>query len=142
MSPGEEPPFHVHQSEDEWFYLLDGKVTFHVGGENYPSAAGAFVSFSAPHPPHVHRRIAFCPFSGLEYACGFEHMFELAPQTPEDAARALQAYGMDAFGGKPSNECCRLVYRPLLVAERSRAEGSDPGILEAGVSLSARVATG
>ena len=45
MSPGEEPPFHVHQNEDEWFYLLDGKVTFHVGGENYPSAAGAFVSF-------------------------------------------------------------------------------------------------
>ncbi len=32
IHPGEEPPLHVHRSEDEWFYLIEGEVTFHVGG--------------------------------------------------------------------------------------------------------------
>jgi len=45
IHPGEEPPLHVHKNEDEWFYLLQGEVTFHVGGENYAGAVGSFVSF-------------------------------------------------------------------------------------------------
>src|SRR4051794_24817461 len=33
MSPGEEPPFHVHKNEDEWFFVTQGEVSFHVGDE-------------------------------------------------------------------------------------------------------------
>src|ERR1700738_5170893 len=51
IHPGEEPPLHVHKNEDEWFYLLDGEMTFHVAGENYSGTPGTFVSFprGIPH---------------------------------------------------------------------------------------------
>src|SRR5581483_2606713 len=51
MSPGDEPPVHVHRNEDEWLYVLEGAVTFHVGGEDHFGQAGAFVSFprGIPH---------------------------------------------------------------------------------------------
>ena len=26
IGPGDEPPLHVHESEDEWFYLLEGEL--------------------------------------------------------------------------------------------------------------------
>jgi hypothetical protein len=32
---------------------------------------------------------------------GFERMFELGPKTPEDAVRALKAFGMEVVGPQP-----------------------------------------
>jgi hypothetical protein len=32
---------------------------------------------------------------------GFEHMFELAPRTPEEAERAMTAFGMTVVGPHP-----------------------------------------
>jgi quercetin dioxygenase-like cupin family protein len=36
-------PLHVHHAEDEWFYVLEGELTFWVGGETYTAGAGGFV---------------------------------------------------------------------------------------------------
>jgi quercetin dioxygenase-like cupin family protein len=36
-------PLHVHHREDEWFYVLDGELTFWVGGEVVNASAGSFV---------------------------------------------------------------------------------------------------
>jgi quercetin dioxygenase-like cupin family protein len=36
-------PLHVHHHEDEWFYVIDGELTFWVGGQVITAAAGAFV---------------------------------------------------------------------------------------------------
>jgi quercetin dioxygenase-like cupin family protein len=36
-------PLHVHQREDEWFYVLEGELTFWVGGDVIVAPAGAFV---------------------------------------------------------------------------------------------------
>jgi quercetin dioxygenase-like cupin family protein len=36
-------PLHVHRREDEWFYVLDGELTFWVGGETIVAPAGSFV---------------------------------------------------------------------------------------------------
>jgi len=36
-------PLHVHGEEDEWFYVLEGELTFWVGGEVIDAAAGSFV---------------------------------------------------------------------------------------------------
>jgi quercetin dioxygenase-like cupin family protein len=36
-------PLHVHHREDEWFYVLDGELTFWVGGEVVDAPAGSFV---------------------------------------------------------------------------------------------------
>jgi len=36
-------PLHVHHREDEWFYVIEGELTFWVGGKVIKAAAGAFV---------------------------------------------------------------------------------------------------
>ena len=36
-------PMHVHRREDEWFYVLEGELTFWVGGTVTVAPAGAFV---------------------------------------------------------------------------------------------------
>jgi quercetin dioxygenase-like cupin family protein len=36
-------PLHVHEREDEAFYVLDGEMTFWVGGQVTKATAGAFV---------------------------------------------------------------------------------------------------
>ena len=38
--PGLEAPLHVHYTEDEGFYVLEGSVTITVGGETVELAAG------------------------------------------------------------------------------------------------------
>ena len=36
-------PLHVHHREDEWFYVLEGALTFWVGGEVVEARAGSFI---------------------------------------------------------------------------------------------------
>jgi quercetin dioxygenase-like cupin family protein len=36
-------PLHVHHREDEWFYIIDGELTFWVGGNIINAPAGSFV---------------------------------------------------------------------------------------------------
>ncbi len=46
-----ETPCHVHHAEDEAFYVLDGRFTFHVGREVLPAPTGAF-AFLPKDVPH------------------------------------------------------------------------------------------
>ena len=48
---GGEPPMHVHHAEDEAFYVLGGRFTFHVGNQVLPAPAGtlAFLPKDIPH---------------------------------------------------------------------------------------------
>jgi quercetin dioxygenase-like cupin family protein len=41
--PGPGSPLHVHSREDEWFYVIDGELTFWVGGQVIKAPAGTFV---------------------------------------------------------------------------------------------------
>jgi len=101
ISPGDEPPLHVHKNEDEWFYMLDGEVTFHAGGESHLGGVGAFVHFprGIPHTFTVESPTA--RFLLMNTPGGFERMFELAPKTGDDAVRALNAYGVEVVGPHP-----------------------------------------
>jgi quercetin dioxygenase-like cupin family protein len=36
-------PLHVHHREDEWFYVIEGALTFWVGGRVIEAPAGSFV---------------------------------------------------------------------------------------------------
>lgn len=100
MSPGEEPPLHIHKNEDEWLYVLEGAMTFHVGGQNHPrkmkrsfrSRAGSGTPSASKHRKPV--------FRIMNTSGGFERMFELAPKARK-AARALTAFGMDVVGPHP-----------------------------------------
>ena len=53
LSPrGGGSPLHVHHNEDEWFYVIDGELTFWVGGEVIVAPAGSFV-FGPRDVPHT-----------------------------------------------------------------------------------------
>ena len=40
---GEEPPDHIHSTEDEIFYVLEGALSFRCDGEEFDANAGALV---------------------------------------------------------------------------------------------------
>jgi quercetin dioxygenase-like cupin family protein len=88
LHPGEEPPLHIHKNENEWLYVLDGQMTFHVAGEQYSASAGSFVSFPRDIPHTFTIESAAARFLVVNTPGGFERMFELGPKTPEEAARA------------------------------------------------------
>jgi quercetin dioxygenase-like cupin family protein len=44
VAPGAGPPPHTHTREVESFYVIDGEVTFTLGGEQKTGSAGTFVS--------------------------------------------------------------------------------------------------
>ncbi len=103
IHPGEEPPLHVHRNEDEWFYMIEGDVSFHVGGETFRGKTGAFVSFprGIPHTFTVESKSA--RFMVMNTPGGFERMFERNPKTPEEAEKALVEFGMEMVGPHPRN---------------------------------------
>ena len=45
-------PLHVHRREDEWFYVLEGGLTFWVGGRTIAAPAGSFV-YGPRDVPHT-----------------------------------------------------------------------------------------
>lgn len=45
-------PLHVHSREDEWFYVIEGELTFWVGGKVVVAPAGTFV-FGPKGIPHT-----------------------------------------------------------------------------------------
>jgi quercetin dioxygenase-like cupin family protein len=49
--PGGGPPLHIHVTEDEYFVVLEGELTFYVGGAIVKASAGesAFVPRGVPH---------------------------------------------------------------------------------------------
>lgn len=49
--PGAEAPLHVHQREDEAFWILDGDVTFEVGDTKFEATKGDF-AFGPRDIPH------------------------------------------------------------------------------------------
>lgn len=40
VAPGGGPPPHIHQFEDETFYMLEGTATFHAGGQTIHARTG------------------------------------------------------------------------------------------------------
>jgi quercetin dioxygenase-like cupin family protein len=45
-------PWHTHPDEDEWFYVLEGEVTFYVGDARLALSAGSF-AFGPRGVPHT-----------------------------------------------------------------------------------------
>jgi quercetin dioxygenase-like cupin family protein len=49
---GSGSPLHVHRNDDEWFYVIEGEVTFWVGGEVTVAGSGSFV-YGPRDVPHT-----------------------------------------------------------------------------------------
>jgi mannose-6-phosphate isomerase-like protein (cupin superfamily) len=49
-SIGAGPPLHVHDREDECFYVLDGELSVRCGGDAFDAVAGSFVFLPRGRP--------------------------------------------------------------------------------------------
>jgi quercetin dioxygenase-like cupin family protein len=51
VPPGGGPPPHVHSREEESFYVLEGEITFEIGGQTRVATAGTFANMpvGVPH---------------------------------------------------------------------------------------------
>src|SRR3954447_20302940 len=50
VPPGGGPPPHVHSREEEGFYVLEGVITFQIGGERLVAEAGTFANMPVGTP--------------------------------------------------------------------------------------------
>ena len=86
-------PRHVHQNEDELFYVLEGEHVFEVGGQEFHVQAGATV-FGPRGVPHSHRRVVLRTgrFLTLVSPAGFEGFFRELAEAERSGAQMDAAY--------------------------------------------------
>ena len=106
-------PLHVHHNEDEWFYVIEGQLTFWIGGDVIEGAAGSFV-YGPRGVPHTFlvsspeaRFLLVAEPAGLE---GFVRELSepaqtltlppagVQPPAPEAMMTAASKYGLDILG--------------------------------------------
>lgn len=63
-APGEGPPLHVHDLQDEWLYVLDGAFRIRLDDEVAPAPAGTF-AFIPREVPHTWQNVGERPGSLL-----------------------------------------------------------------------------
>jgi quercetin dioxygenase-like cupin family protein len=97
--PGGGNPPHIHQREDECFYIQDGTLTVHVGGKTQIASAGDFV--------RLPRGIEHCfqntgnanaKFLLLVEPAGLETFFEEAFYPVEDRSAAMPPMNEEFMG--------------------------------------------
>src|ERR1700751_2696453 len=95
-------PWHVHPEEDEWFYVLEGAVTFWVGDTRLSLKAGSF-AFGPKGVPHTfyaatggaRALVGFAPmqFEGFQREVGEPALERVLPPPadgPPDVARLTE----------------------------------------------------
>jgi len=80
MRPGTEPPYHIHEREDETFYIMEGHVTVLVDGVVHECKAGdaIFLPRGIPHTFRV--RSAVARTIAVVTPSGFEKFFQAVGQ--------------------------------------------------------------
>lgn len=99
------PPAHIHEREDEAFYILEGELSFQIGERTAIASAGTFVfaprgivhKFSNPSSKPVKALVIASP-AGFEKA--LEEMAQIAPRgdQPPDVQKLIAI--ADRFGVK------------------------------------------
>jgi mannose-6-phosphate isomerase-like protein (cupin superfamily) len=95
-------PLHVHEREDELFFVIEGEHVFSVGDRELRAGPGDTV-FAPRGVPHAHRRLV--PRTGrfltMVSPAGLEGFFRALAEAersggagPEDYARASARYGI------------------------------------------------
>ena len=104
------PPWHVHPEEDEWFYVIDGHITFWVGESQVELTAGSFAygPKGVPHSfmgtaPASRALVGFSPmqFEGFQREVGQPAPERVLPPVhegpPPDIARLAQIARRNGF---------------------------------------------
>lgn len=104
LQPGLGPALHLHYSQEEWFYVMEGEMAFQVGEQRVHLHAGESIlaprrvphTFSAVGQPG-HMLIAFCPAGKME------QYFRDAEQNPALAATEdfMNRYEVKWIGPSP-----------------------------------------
>ena len=106
-------PLHVHHNEDEWFSVVEGELTFWVGGEVIHAPAGSFV-YGPRDVPHTFEVTSpEARFLLVTEPAGFEAFMRVAgeparsltipppPSSPPDLERLTATaaeYGIEILG--------------------------------------------
>ena len=113
---GDGPPRHLHQNEDETFYILEGELTFLVGDERIDVAAGDFL-FAPRDIPHAYvvrseraRILSTISPAGIEQlfvslgtpVAGAEPSTDMVMPPMPEMARLFAAHGAEILGPPPS----------------------------------------
>jgi quercetin dioxygenase-like cupin family protein len=93
------PPLHVHQREDEAFYVLEGMYEIRVGGRMIPAPPGTF-AFLPRDIPHSYTNVGYRTGKLLVTItpAGFERFLEEVSQLAPDAP--LEREQLGAIGRK------------------------------------------
>jgi quercetin dioxygenase-like cupin family protein len=101
------PPLHRHSREDEWFYVLDGELTWEVDGQHFTGGAGtsAFAPRGTAHAYQNFRDEA-AHILVMVTPAGLDQFFEDVTAlnkglSQPDFARVeqlMQSYGMELLG--------------------------------------------
>jgi mannose-6-phosphate isomerase-like protein (cupin superfamily) len=108
---GAPPPLHVHDGEEEAFYVLDGELVVHVGDDRLTAGPGAFVLVPRG-TPHTFQAAGEAPPRLLVIVspAGIDRMFsEIAkrfptvdgPPDPIAVAELTARYGTRVVGPPP-----------------------------------------
>ena len=100
IAPNSGPPAHVHQTEDEFFYVVSGEFSVKVG-DRTTTAPAQSVIFVPRGTAHAFRNVGTQPGVLLEGVTpgGFEKMFEERQGVNADTNRALmKKYNMEVVG--------------------------------------------
>ncbi len=114
---GDAPPVHVHENEDEAYFIIEGELTFFLGAETVVAPAGSVV-FAPRGIPHTYRvKSETSRLIAINVPGGWERFFTEAgtsatgmPEPPEeepDFARLGElaaGYGVTIVGDPPGPE--------------------------------------
>ena len=115
---GTATPLHVHPTDDESFYILEGEMTFYLEDDQpIPASAGSFVHIPKGYVPHAFRVdsetarflvLTRPPHEGfIRAAAEPAQARTLPPEAPIDMERvmaAANAYGMEILGPPPGEQ--------------------------------------
>ena len=111
-------PVHVHRREDEWFYVIEGEVSFYVGDDVFEASAGSFVY----GPRDLAHAFVIDSAEGARFLmvtepAGFEDFVRAAsvpaealtrapagvePPSPEKLTAICTEYGIEVLGPPPN----------------------------------------
>lgn len=103
IPPGEGPPLHTHENEDEFWYLIEGDLRFKLGTEIHTAPQGSFV-FVPRGTPHNFQNVGAQParilvmFTPGGMETFFERFAELTAPDPSAFGSIGSGVGMDVVG--------------------------------------------
>ena len=115
---GTATPLHVHPTDDESFWILEGEMTFYFeDGQPIPASAGSFVHIPKGYVPHAFRVDSETARFLVLTRPAHEHFIRAAaeparartlpPEAPIDMDKvmaAANAYGMEILGPPPGEQ--------------------------------------